>query len=94
MPAGETLDRTKGRTDADLTMADTFGVTPSLVWRPAFARGPSANLLPRVSPAQAVVMDARIILGGRYQRTRAAAQSDSPSGISTSLLELVPSRHA
>ena len=27
-PSGETLDRTKGRRHADLTMADTFGVTP------------------------------------------------------------------
>ena len=34
-PAGETLDRTKGRRHADLTMADTTGVTQSLVWRPA-----------------------------------------------------------
>jgi hypothetical protein len=43
MPAGETLDRTKGRTDADLTMADTLGVTPSLVWRPALRHHGSPN---------------------------------------------------
>jgi hypothetical protein len=30
-PAGDTLGNTKGRTDADMTMADATGVTPCLV---------------------------------------------------------------
>ena len=42
-PSGETLDRTKGRRHADLTMADTFGVTPLLVWRPALRHHGSPN---------------------------------------------------
>jgi hypothetical protein len=43
MPAGETLDRTKGRRHADMTMADTIGVTPLLVWRPALRHYGSPN---------------------------------------------------
>ena len=47
MPAGETLDRTKGRRHADLTMADTLRcyAAPSLAAGPSPPRQPERRQL-------------------------------------------------